>query len=118
MKCESALCVTLAFSSYFVLACLPPAVRWRWGLPVSLLTSIATVVLLFVVAKFGIERWFVTPLREGIDCGDEGRGLDDCDTVLLFARCRDARRSRGWQSCGPSLPRGGATPGVEDERRV
>ena len=76
MKCESALCVTLAFSLSFILACVPPAVRWRWGLAVSLLTSIATVVLLFVVAKFGIERWFVTPLPEGIDCGDEGRGLE------------------------------------------
>jgi hypothetical protein len=76
MKCESAICVTLVLSSYFVLACVPLAVRWRWGLPVSLLVSIATVVLLFVVAKFGIERWLVTPLPGGIDCGDEGRGLD------------------------------------------
>jgi hypothetical protein len=82
MRCESTLCAILALSSFFILACAPLLVRWRWGLPASLLYAAAAVALLFGASSHAIANWIAPPLPDPSDCGDEARGLGEF--MLLF----------------------------------
>ena len=82
MSCESTLCVTLALSSFVILACVPLLVRWRWGLGAALLSAIATVALLFAASHYAIDKWIAPPLPEPSPCGDEGRRFGAA--LLLF----------------------------------
>ncbi|MGO9484505.1 MAG: hypothetical protein ACLPX9_07960 [Rhodomicrobium sp.] len=84
MRCESALCVTLALSAYFILACVPLLVRWRWGLLKSLLSTIAALALLAVAGRYAMANWIAPPLPEPSPCGDEGRGLAEAALFFFF----------------------------------
>ncbi len=84
MNCESALCVTLALSTYFILACVPLLVRWRWGLLKSLLSTVAALALLAVTGRYAMAHWIAPPPAEPSPCGDEGSGLAEAALFFFF----------------------------------